>query len=273
MRFPLLLLFVSVVLQGAELRIVEGKVQRVEGGPGLLSSEAFLPGEMVHFSHQLQNFTRKENAVQVRFLAKPHDPKGSPLAPDIAGQISVSLQQEDKDWVPTLRGSFYLPPLLLGGIYQISLQAWDDIAGSTTQGEISFSVSGPTIDPSPGLAIRAIQFYRSEEDDRPLERSVYRAGEPINARFTIVGYRVSAQKEVDVVYGVKLTDSTGHVLFEEPSAAEDKSSGFYPKPYVPATLTFSIKPETPVGEFQLTVTARDRIGGSQAEAAAAFRLE
>lgn len=147
-----------------------------------------------------------------------------------------------------------------------------EISGATASKDLDFLVSGPKIESSPTLAIRSLNFYAKDEDEKPLEIAAYRPGEEIHARFYIVGFRHD-KTAIDVTYGVSLTDSSGQVMFQDPAAARDNSTEFYPKPYVPGAMTFTLKPGTPTGEFAITITARDAVGNQQAEARKSFRLE
>ena len=132
--------------------------------------------------------------------------------------------------------------MLSGGACRIRIQVKDELSGESAARELTFVVSGPKIAPSPSLAIRGLNFYRNDEDERPLDVAAFRASEEIHARFQLVGYRHNERNAIDVAYGISIADASGNVLFAEPSAAQDKSEDFYPKPYVPGILSFTLKP-------------------------------
>jgi hypothetical protein len=255
------------------LTVAHFAVQQYEDGPPYLKPDAFSSGQIVNFSFFAEGFTRKGDHVSVSFEGHAADPAGVPLCPPITGKVDTNLTDEDKDWVPKLRGNFALPALLLPGAYKLSVQAKDELSGATASGELEFLVSGPKIQPSPVLAIRNLKFYRNDEDEKPLETAAYRVTEEIHARFFVVGFQNAEKGAIDVTYGVALSDSAGHVLFQEPAAARDNGAEFYPKPYVPGSMAFTLKQGTPPGEFTITITAKDAIGNQTADAHGTFRLE
>ena len=264
--------FAGVVF-AAPFGITHLAVQQYEDGPAVYKPDTFTEGETVYFSFYAEGFTRKENQVRLSFEARPTDPSGVAIAPAVPGKNEATLAPEDKDWVPKLRGSFVLPAILLRGEYHLAIHLTDAIADRSADKDISFLVTGPALEPAGSLRIANLDFYRNDDAEKPLDVAAYRSGEEVHARFLIAGYGHSDAGAIDVSYGVRLTDTAGHVLFEEPSAAHDSSTEFYPKPYVPGSLTLTLKPETTPGEYTLTVTARDAVGKRKAEAHRSFRLE
>jgi hypothetical protein len=267
-----LLLAFAAAAPAATLTISQLAVQQYQDGPPVLKMESFSPGQQVDFSFFAEGYTRKGADVFVSFEANAADPAGVPLCPSISGKEETTLTEHDKDWVPKLRGNFVLPALLLSGTFTLSVHLRDEISGATASQDIAFLVAGPQVEPSPDLVIRNLNFYRNDEDEKPLETAAYRVGEEIHARFAIIGFRHD-KTAVDVTYGVSLVDPNGKVLFEDPAAARDNAAEFYPKPYVPGSMAFTLKPGTPPGEFTIKITARDAIGNQQAEAHKSFRLE
>jgi hypothetical protein len=255
------------------LQISRAAIQQFEDGPPLLKPDTVTAGETVHFSFVLQGFARKEDRVAVSYTAQAFDPSGVALIAPLTGKNDSTLGPKDKDWQPKLRGSFALPSLLLPGEYKVHIQAKDEISGTAATLDLSFLVAGPAIPLSAALQVQSLNFYASEEAEKPLPVSAYRTGEEIHARFTITGYKHKDDGSIHVAYGIKLNGSTGNMLFENPEAALDESAEFYPKPYIPAQLAFTLKPGTPKGEYTLEVTARDSVGNQQASAKGSFRLE
>jgi len=255
------------------LQISRAMIQQYEDGPPLLKPDTVTAGETIHFSFILQGFARKDDRVAVSYTAQALDPSGVPLVAALNGKNETSLSPQDKDWQPKLRGSIALPELLFPGEYKIHIQAKDEISGIPTTLDLPFLVAGPAVSPSAALELHDLNFYASDEAEKPLPVSAYRPGEEIHARFLIIGYRHKDDSSIHVEYGIKLTESTGKILFENPQAAVDASAEFYPKPYIPAQLNFTLKPGTPPGEFTLEITAHDFVGNQQASAKRAFRLE
>jgi hypothetical protein len=255
------------------LQINRGAIQQFEDGPPLLKSDTVTAGETIHFSFYLEGFARREDRVSVGYTAQALDASGAPLIRPLTSKNDTTLGPKDKEWQPKLRGVFALPELLFSGEYKIHIEAKDEISGALAALDLPFLVAGPEISPSPALEVQNLNFYANDEAEKPLPVSAYRPGEEIHARFTITGYKHKDEGSIHVAYGIRLTDSSGNQLFANPDAALDESAEFYPKPYIPAQLAFTLKPGTPKGEFTLEVTARDSIGGQQASAKGSFRLD
>ncbi len=257
----------------AALAITRAQVERVEDGRPVLPPDTFTPGETVHFSFHVEGFTRKENAVKLRFEAHPQDPLGTALVAPIAGEENASLSVEDKDWQPKLRGSFTLPSIMSGGKCRILLTVADEQSSESASHESTFEVSGPFVEPRTSLGISDLRFYRTEEDERPLDVAAFRVAEEVHARFAVAGFRHDERGATDVSYGISIADASGRVLFEEPAAARDQAQDFYPKPFVPGVVSFHLQPGSPPGEYVLYIDATDRIGDQHARMQSRFRLE
>ena len=273
MRLLLLVALTATLCQAASLSITRAEIERMEDGHAVFAPDTFAPGETVHLSFYVEGFTRKENMVKLRFHAQPVDSAGVPLVTALIAEQITTLTPEDKDWLPKLRVAFTLPGVLSAGPCQIHIRLDDELSEAFAERDLSFIVSGSKVDPSDKLAIRNLDFYSTEDDERPLDVAAYRIAEEVHARFQLVGYRHNDLGGIDIAYGISIADSTGRVLFAEPSAARDKSEDFYPKPYVQGVVGFSLKPGTPAGEYVLTVTASDRLGDQKAEVHRGFRLE
>ena len=255
------------------LQITRGMIQQYEDGPPVLKPDTVTAGETIHFSFNLSGFSTKEDRVAVSYTAQAFDPAGVPLAPTLTRKNETTLSPQDKDWQPKLRGSIVLPDLLFSGHYRLHIEAKDEIEGVGVVLNLPFLVAGPPVGSSASLEIHNLNFYASEEAEKPLEVAAYRPGEEIHARFLITGFRHKEDSSIDVAYGIKLSDSAGKVLFENKDAALDKTAEFYPKPFIPAQFSFTLKPGTPGGVFTLEVTSRDSIGDQQASSKQSFRLE
>jgi hypothetical protein len=149
----------------------------------------------------------------------------------------------------------------------------DEINGETAQKDIPFLVSGVKIAPGADLAILNLDFFRNEDDIKPLHTPAFRVGEEIHVKFQIAGFHHDEKGAMHVAYGIAITDSTGRSLLEEPSAAQDDNSDFYPKPYVPGILSLTLKPGTSIGGYTLIVTAHDGVANQKAEVRRTFRIE
>ena len=63
------------------------------------------------------------------------------------------------------------------------------------------------------------------------------------------------------------------MLFTQDKAAEEKSSSFYPKAYVPGSMNLSLQSNIRPGQYTIVVTARDHTGNQTCEAKADFTIE
>lgn len=273
MRIAAFLLCFGAVAWSATPEIVRPAIERSEDGAPVFAPDTFLGGETVHFSFFVERYTRVGNAVHLSFQAQSADDAEKSLAPAMTDDQTYTLAPQDRDWVPKFRGSFNLPMVLGAGNYHVTIRVTDEFTHQSVSRAVPFLVGGAPVEASPSLAIRNLAFYRNDEDARPLAVPAFRLNEEVHARFQIVGYRYSGDGSDDVSYGISVADSSGRVLFGEANAAEDKSTEFYPKPYVPGILNFSVTPGTPAGDYVLTVTARDAIGNQTAETHRSFRLE
>ncbi len=127
--------------------------------------------------------------------------------------------------------------------------------------------------PSAEFAILNLDFFRNESDIRPLQTPAFRVGEEMNVKFQIAGFRHDEKGAMHVSYGIAIADSTGRVLLEEPTAAQDDSAEFYPKPYIPGILSLTLKPGTSVGDYTLIVTAHDGVADKKVEVRRVFKIE
>jgi hypothetical protein len=239
----------------------------------VLKPDTVTAGETIHFSFYLQGFARKEDRVAVSFSAQGFDPAGVPLAAPLTGKTETTLSPQDKDWQPKLRGTLALPELLFPGQYKLHIEAKDEISGTPATLDLPFLVAGPPIAQTATLEVHGLDFYHDDEAEKPLPVAAYRHGEEIHARFILTGYKHKEDSSIHVTYGIKLTDASGNVLFDNKEAAQDTSTEFYPKPYIPAQMNFTLKPATPSGEYTMEITAVDAIGSQQASAKRTFRLE
>lgn len=257
----------------AGISIVAARVQQFEGGPALTASQEFQAGETVFFSFSVSGFSAKDHEVILTSIATALAGGGVPLTEPCKGNLRTTLAPEDAEWKPVLRGSILLPPVLFGGEYRLSLSAHDENSGANAETFIPFSVSGPEPWGQQGLTVRNLTFYWTEEDEHPLVTPAYRTSETIVAKFEVAGFIRQSDKPLDVVWGVTLLDAAGKVVHHEPVAARERSTAFYPRPYISGSIALTLKPGTPPGPFTLVVTVYDGASSNTAETRATFRIE
>lgn len=275
---PLLGILAALTQAPAEpLAIINTKLHQFEDGPPVYADHRYMPGETVFFSCQGRGFQVSKNGEQEKVLLSYRidalDSAGVRLVESRTGKIDETLSPQDKDWLPKIRHSFIIPPHALGGTCRIALVVKDELSGQEKTAEVTISVRGRQVELSETLMLRSFRFLKSEEETSPLPRAAYRPGETMWAKFDITGFRTGEKNRVWVEYGISILNSEGKVLYAQPEGAAERDAPFYPKRYVPGTVSLNIQPGTPAAEYTLLVTVRDRIGGETHESRQTFRVE
>jgi len=276
-RIALALLFASAIsldAAPAPLAILKVTISDMEDGAGVPPSFTFVPGQFVFLSFEVGGYQlTPERKLRVSYKVDAFDPKNVPLIETIANTLDTTLSEEDKNWRPKMRQQILLPPLAGSGAYKLAIHVTDELAKATTSQEVTLQVRGHDVAPSDTLIIRNFHFYRSDEDREPLAVAAYRPGDTLFARFDITGYKFADHNGVDVDYGISVVAPSGKVLFTQEKAAEEKSSSFYPKMYVPGSMNLNIYKDTRPGQYTIIFTARDHNGNQTYEAKENFTVE
>jgi hypothetical protein len=191
----------------------------------------------------------------------------------VSNEITAELTPQDKDWKPKVRLEVPLPPLAGSGTYKMAVKVHDEIGKSDAEKTVPFEVRGHEVEPSATLAVRNFRFYRGEEDREPLLKPVYRPGDPVWARFDLIGYKFGPKNSIDVTYGVAILNSAGKVLWSQPEAAVERADSFYPKRYVPGAMGINLQPNIRPGEYTIEVQAKDAIGNQTVAGKYTFSVE
>jgi hypothetical protein len=272
-----LVLFAIASLHAATtpLGIVKPSVSDMEDGPAVPSTFTFVPGQFIFLSFEIGGYkASEEQKIHLSCKVDALDPKGVRLMETADVTVDETLSPEDKNWKPKIRQQLLIPPLAPSGIYKLAIHVTDDLnSGATASHEISFEVRGREVAPSDTLVVRNFHFYRNEEDRDALTVAAYKPGDTLWARFDIVGYKLGAGNSVDLDYGIAVLAPSGKVLFTQEKAAEEKSSSFYPKPYVPGSMNLSLQSNIRQGQYSIVLTARDHTGNQTSEAKESFTIE
>lgn len=256
-----------------QLRIVRAGVHQIEDGPELASGFRFLTGETVFFSFQLAGYEVQDERVKLFYDIEVRDPDGTLVVEKKQGHIASEVSREDKDWLPKVRASFQVPPLAETGMYHITVVARDELNGTGTQQNLEFGVRGRAVESSPTLVVRNFRFLRTEEDRDPLVVAAYRPGDTLWARFDITGYKLAERNRFEVEYDIAVVNAEGKQLFSQPQAAIETDESFYPKRYVPCTMSLNLQKSVATGQYAIVLTVRDRIGSQTYESRHPFRVE
>jgi len=270
-----ILIALAAVLNGAAgtLSLLNVTISDSDGGASLPSGFMHVPGETLFFSFQVAGYQAAIDKVHLSYKIEAFDPHGVRIVEPIAAAIEDTLAPEDKNWKPTVRQEIQVPPLADSGAYKIAVSLADEISHTAASQEVSFVVRGHPVDPSETLVIRNFRFYRGEQDTEPLQKAVYRPGDPVWARFDITGFKYGEDHAIQVSYGVAVIAPSGKELWSQPEAAVEKSQSFYPKRYVPGTMSLALQPNIRAGEYAMVITAHDQVGNQTYEARQNFSIE
>jgi hypothetical protein len=257
------------------LKAVRPQISQSEDGPPLAGGQAFISGEQVFFSFQVEGYkTGTTGKVQLTGHVEAFDPRGIPIAPSDEVVIGTTMSQEDKEWKPKLRSQLQLPSIAPPGNYKIKFDVTDLQTKQKAVGEVTFPVHGRAVEPSAELIVRGLGFYRTQEEETPLRIAAYRPGDIMWVKFDITGFKHGEQNSIDVSYDVTVLRRDGSSLFSQEAAAVEKSQSFYPQPWVAGEFNLSLQSTMNPGPYTLIITAHDGTGkGQTATAKAEFKVE
>ncbi|MBV9508277.1 MAG: hypothetical protein JO323_25070 [Acidobacteriia bacterium] len=269
----LCLLFASSAA-AAPLQIVRPILSDSDGGAALPASFGYRPGETVFFSCRLTNYQKTpQERMHAAYSIQAFDPKGVALTELFKNEITEEVAPQDKEWMPRIATEIPIPPLIAPGTYRILVTAEDLVAKLKTELSVPFEVRGRSPEPSGTLTVRDFHFYRGEEDAEALEKPAYRSGDVVWTRFDITGFRYGPNNKIDVSYQVSILDGSGKVLWTQPEPTGENTESFYPKLWIPASMSITIQNNTRPGGYSIAVQVKDAIGNQTYEAKAAFTVE
>jgi hypothetical protein len=271
---PLLLLAIALPVIAAPLEIVRPLLSNTDGGAVLPFGYEIRPGETIFFSCRIHNYQKTpEEKVHLAYSVGAFDPTGVPLVEIYKNEITEEVAPQDKDWMPRIATQIPVPPLIGAGTYQIAVTVEDLIANAKAELKVPFIVEGHNPAPSDSLTIENLQFFRSEEDVRPVEKPAYSPGDAVWTRFDITGFRYGPHNKVDVSYVVSVLDQSGKVLWTQPEPTEEQTESFYPKLWIPASMSITTQKNTRPGEYGIAIQVMDAIGNQTFERKASFTVE
>ena len=244
-----------------------------EDAPQISANYRYVAGEVIYLSYRIAGYTVKDDAADLRWQMYLTDPDGLLLAPIEHGAIKEELTSHDKDWLPRVDQAIPLPPQLYAGDYTIHLRVTDESAQATVEESVPFHVRGRTKEKLEGVLIRGLRFYRGEDDPTPAVPAVYRPGTQVWARFEIAGYQFGEKNSFDVEYGLAVYRPTGELLFEQPVAANEHDSPFYPKLWLMGGFNLNLGADLSPGDYTVKVQVRDKLAKKAAEQTAVFQVK
>ncbi len=260
----------------APFAITEAALHQYEDGPPLQSNHYFVPGEVVFVSFRVGGYKATETdppKVKLNYQIDAFDPEGVLLVETKTDRIEKDLAPQDKNWQPKVRYSFSVPPLGDPGTYRAVIAVKDETGGGSAKRELSLTVRGHTVEPSPTLVVRNFRFLRDETEASIAAGATYRAGDPIWARFDVTGYKIGEKNRFTVSYGLEVLRSNGESIYTEPKAAEESAESFYRRRYMPGELNLRPSSDIAKGEYTIVLRVDDHLGGQKDESRHIFHIE
>lgn len=265
-------LFAQSAAPPRTLRVINPVSAQFEDGPPL-GSLRLVPGEIVYFSFNVENFAMSdERKVQLTGHVQVFDPTSVSIYPSEEIPILTALSPEDKDWKPKLRAAIAIPPIAPPGVYHVKFDVTDEQSHETASGEATFAVEAKYVAPAGILAIRELNCFRNQDDTTALITPIYRAGDMVWVKFFITGFKYGEQNSIDASYDVEVLNPDGTSLMKKEDAAMEKSSAYYPQPYIPGIFNLTLKPTMAQHVYTVTITAHDNVGNQTATAKLKFQV-
>ncbi len=273
MRSLILLAVVPAAMFAASLKVENPAISQMEGGDPDAPGWEHVAGETIYFSCRVSGFTKSpDNRMHLTYTIQALDAKGIALAETDRGDVNEEVLPQDKDWMPKISSSMQVPPLVFPGEFKIVVKVHDALSNTDTESSTPFRVRGRSVAPSDKLAIRNLNFYRSEEDSQPLLKPVYRNGTSLAVKFDVVGFKYGDKNKIDVSYLASILGADGRQLWKQPDPAVEQSDSFYPKPYVPEFMGLSLETVKPA-DYTLVIQVKDAIGNQTAEIRQVFTVQ
>src|SRR5258708_10075563 len=257
-----------------KLAIVKLVFSQSEDGEVVSSKYQFLGGEVLYFSCQVEGYTKTEkDEIRLTFQIEAKDASGVLLQAPATGKMSATLSPEDKEWLPKLRATVLIPPLIPPGEYQLLVNVKDELANASVDAHNTFRVQGREIEPNSTLIVPNFRFFRTEADTKTLAVAAYRPGDAVWARFDMTGYKLGDGNQFDIEYGLVVLRSDGTQAYAEPQAAAQKEQTFYPVRYQPGVLSLNLAKDQARGQYTIVLKVRDNLGSQTYEARQKFSVE
>ena len=199
-----------------------------------------------------------EEQVHLQYNIELRDPSGVLLEPPKTDEINVRLGPRDEKWQPKINWSAKVPPSAPGGNYQIQIRVKDLLNNQEVSRNISFPVMGQPVNAAIALEIQQLEFATSATGPW-FSRRVYSISETVHVRYKVVGFQISAAKEVWVEQDWSIIDPQGNIVVSRTDASVDKSQSNYPPRFLPTSFDMKLQDAVP-GEYTLRIQLRDRIG-------------
>lgn len=211
--------------------------------------------------------------VRLRYRIALTDAAGLALAKPASGEVVADLAPEDKQWKPRVYAELELPVGLVQGQAKLAIELEDQVANAKTARQAEIPLAGPAIAENVALGGSNFGFYRQEDAPQPILTAVYRPGDMVWARFSIVGFSRAEGNRYDIAYGLEAFNAAGISLFRQEIAAEQTGDSAYPRRFLPSVLSLQLGKDLAPGEYRLQLLIHDRIGDRRVSSDHRFTVE
>jgi len=276
MRSLLLAALLPALLGAAPeaLQIVNPAVSHSDDGVNEPAGTQFRGGDTLFFSCRIAHYGKSpEQRVQLAYSVQAFDPQGVPLMEVFKHEIAEEVAPQDKDWLPKISTEIAIPPAVPPGAYKIVVKVEDEVAHTGATLDISFQVRGRVLAATDKLTLLNLRYYRGEDDTRPLDKPVYKAGDELWIRFDAAGFKYGPNNGVDLSYVFSVLDAAGGVLYSPKDPVVDQGESFYPRPYASGAFSITVQSAVKPGEYAIAIQATDAVGHQTATARQAFTVQ
>lgn len=257
----------------AQLKIVHATLHdRKEDGPRIPAGYEYRSGELLYVSFRIAGYAVQKDNVNLRYQIVATDPEGLLLLEPLSGGVQAEVNFNDKEWLPKVAETLPLPPQLAPGSYRLKLRATDEFGKTSAEETLEFRVGGRAKPGAENLVIRDVAFLSSADDTTPMPQPEYFPGSSVFLTFELAGFKLGPKNAFDVQCGITVLRPSGKVLYEEPQAAADKGTPYYPKRYLNGAFSLNLSGDLTPGEYTLVLKAVDSVGGQTAESRHTFTV-
>lgn len=246
---------------------------RGENAPSIPADRLYTGGELLYFSFRIAGYSVKNDRVDLRWLIYASDPDGRLLWEPVNGAIREEVSHNDENWLPKVSQTLPLPPQPKPGRYKLLIRVSDENAQKSVEQPVEFNVGGPPLPETGEFSIINAGFYRPGGGGPPMEEAVYRPGDELVLRFQLGGFKVGEKNRFEVEYGLKVLRPSGRLMYEEPKAAAESDTPYYPKRLMNGAISLNLSADLTPGVYSIVINARDTLGQAQAEQTLTFKVE
>ena len=256
------------------LQIVNPVISRSDDGVGEPAGSQHIGGETLFFSCRIAHYAKSaEQRVRLEYSVQAFDPKGVPLMEVYKNEIAEEVAPQDKEWLPKISTEIAIPPAVPTGAYKIAVKVEDGVARTTASLDVPFQVRGRAVPATDKLTVQNLRYYRGEDDTRPLDKPVYKAGDALWVRFDVTGFQYGPNNRVDLSYVFSVLDAAGTALWTAPDPVVDQGESFYPRPYVSGAFSITVQSAVKPGTYAIGIKATDGVGNKTVTAKQPFTVE